>query len=120
LVQCIAKSKRNFLEISYCKDLLEVGGGSLLHSKYNSSIFLLLSKVFPEYEWLPWKFANTPKNIWSDEKNVRNFLDWAGKQLGVKEMADWRSVTTKVLFFLFSHFLLFFSHFFNTFSLLFP
>jgi hypothetical protein len=57
---------------------------------------LLLSGVYPEFDWLPWKFEKTPKNFWVDMKNQRKFLDWAGKQLGIKEMSDWYKISSKV------------------------
>jgi hypothetical protein len=71
-----------------------------LNGKYNDSPSLLLSNVYPEYEWLPWRFVNGPKNFWNDVNNSKKFLDWAGKQLGVKEINDWHRVSTKVLLFI--------------------
>lgn len=67
-----------------------------MNRKYKGSPYLLLSSVFPEYEWLPWKFAQCPKNYWNDDVNKKKFLDWAGKQLGVNEISDWNKITTKV------------------------
>jgi hypothetical protein len=53
-------------------------------------------KVYPEYNWLPWKFVSCPKNFWHNVKNQRNFMDWASTQLNVKDMNDWYKVTKKV------------------------
>ena len=58
--------------------------------------FDLLTEVYPEYEWLPWKFDRCVTNYWTDIKNVRKFMDWAGKQLNVKEMSDWYNVSFTV------------------------
>jgi hypothetical protein len=77
--------------------LSEIGGASLLNSKYKASPSLLLSTVYPDYDWLPWKFAKSAQNYWNDMKNQRKFLDWAAKQLKIKEMSDWLKVTTHVL-----------------------
>jgi hypothetical protein len=68
----------------------------LLNAKYDRSLSLLLSVLYPEYEWLPWKFVRSPVNFWSDSHNKKKFLDWAGKQLGVKEFSDWYKVSTAV------------------------
>jgi hypothetical protein len=76
------------------KDLFELGGRGLLH-KYNNSVALLISTIYTEHEWLPWKFEHSPRNFWNDPKNVRKFLDWAGKQLGVTEYNDWHRITIK-------------------------
>jgi hypothetical protein len=56
----------------------------------------MLSTLYSEYEWLPWKFTTAPRRIWSDNKNVKMFLDWAGKQLGVKDISDWNNVSVTV------------------------
>ncbi len=78
------------------KDIDDLGGGWLLHAKYNGSIYLMLFSVYPDYEWLPWKFAQSPKFFWEDVKNQRQFMDWAGKQLGVESLEDWYNVSARV------------------------
>jgi hypothetical protein len=77
------------------KDIADVGGLGLLN-KYDSSILQLLATVYPEYEWLPWKFPQCPRNYWDSIDNQKNFMEWAGKQLNIKEMSDWYSVSIKV------------------------
>jgi hypothetical protein len=52
--------------------------------------------VYPEYEWLPWRFNIVLKGFWDDVKNQKKFMDWAGKQLDYKNREDWFKVTTKV------------------------
>jgi hypothetical protein len=73
------------------KQLYDVGVPSSI------SLFSLLSEVYRNYEWLPWKFGKLPVNFWDDMKNQRKFLEWAGKQLKIKEMEDWYKVSVKVL-----------------------
>jgi hypothetical protein len=67
-----------------------------MNSKYSGSTSLLLSEVYPEYDWLPWKFVNTPHNIWEDMKNQRKFMDWASKELNVNNISDWYNVSPQV------------------------
>ena len=76
------------------KDLRKLGGARLLGIK--SSYMDVLIEAFPEYNWLPWKFEKSPKNYWNDIKNVRKFMEWAGKELGVKEIKDWYNVSYSV------------------------
>ena len=38
-----------------------VNGGSTLLSRHNDSPIQLLTAIFPEYNWLPWKFSNVPQ-----------------------------------------------------------
>jgi hypothetical protein len=73
-----------------------MGGGMPLRAKYNGSISLLLSNLYPEYDWLPWRFTFCPQSYWNDLKNQRKFVEWAGNQLNIKEMSDWYKVTTRV------------------------
>jgi hypothetical protein len=73
-------------------------GASYLLNKYSNSTFLLLSKLYPEYDWLPWKFSTCPRNYWNDMKNQRKFMDWAAKELKIKDMSDWYSVSHKVFY----------------------
>jgi hypothetical protein len=76
--------------------LADLGGFSLLKNKYNESVSLLLTTVYPNYDWLPWKFSIIPSNCWDDMKNHCTFIHWAEKELKIKEMSDWYKVTQKV------------------------
>ena len=72
------------------QDLKRLHAGSLLQT---TSLYQLLKEIYPDYDWLPWKFDRCPKNYWKDVKNVRKFMDWAGKELNVKELSDWYNVS---------------------------
>ena len=73
-------------------------GGKHILNINNNSIYQLLTSIIPEYEWVPWRFSRLPKNYWEDVKNQRKFMDWAGKELGIKEMDDWYKVPNEVCF----------------------
>jgi hypothetical protein len=75
--------------------LVDLGGRGLL-SKYNNSFSLLLSSVYPEFKWLPWRFTVAPRKFWDDIGNQKEFLNWAGKELGIKDMSDWYIIGQKV------------------------
>jgi hypothetical protein len=77
------------------QDLTNLGGASLL-GKHNYSRIRLLSSVYPEYEWLPWKFQGTTRKYWEDINNQRKFLDWAAKQLNISDLSGWYNVTLNV------------------------
>jgi hypothetical protein len=77
------------------QDIIDLGGAVLL-MKYNFSPSQLLTSVFPDFEWLPWKFEKCPQNFWSDLKNQRKFLDWAAEKLKINEMSDWYKIQHKV------------------------
>lgn len=58
----------------------------------------MLSTVYPEHNWLPWKFERANVGLWNDVKNQRKFLDWVSPQLNVKDLGDWYKVGEKVCF----------------------
>ena len=64
--------------------------------KYNFSPSQLISSVYSEFDWLPWRFYRCPNYYWEDLNNQRKFVDWVGKNLNIKEMSDWYKVTSQV------------------------
>ena len=56
----------------------------------------LLSSVYTNYEWLPWKFIKTPDSYWLDINNQEKFMKSGGEKLNIKEISDWYKVTNKV------------------------
>lgn len=56
----------------------------------------LISDFFPDRQWLPWKFKSAPKNFWKSQENQRQYMNWLGNVLGIKEMDDWYNVKLKV------------------------
>jgi hypothetical protein len=73
-----------------------MGGLDLLKYKYRGSIYDLLSKVYPNYDWLPWKFADRLHNFWDIEKNQTKFMEWATQKLNINKMSDWYQITQNV------------------------
>jgi hypothetical protein len=82
------KSMEDWYAISV-ETIYEKHGRGLIQMKYNGCLWKLLSSVYPKYEWLPWKFNNTPRGYWSDEDNHRKYADWLSKELGHKSIEDW-------------------------------
>ena len=69
----------------------------MLDSFYNGSPSQALQAVYPEHEWLPWKFSNSPKGFWKKKENQKKFFDWLGKELGYKTLDDWYNITTSTI-----------------------
>jgi len=69
-------------------------GGSGLLSLYGRSLFALLSAVYPEYRFDPFKFPKVPRKFWQSKENQLRFLEEAGKKLGIQEgdLEAWHGV----------------------------
>ena len=78
------------------QEINNLGGERLLANKYNSSLFNFVSAMYPDQEWLPWQFASLPIDFWSNVNNQIKFINWAEKELKIKEKNDWFNVTTEV------------------------
>ena len=70
------------------KQFHELGGGSLL-ALYNDSVYSLLNAVFPETEWLPWRFSNLPRKAIQDSKMLRTVVAYVEKTLTIKRPEEW-------------------------------
>jgi hypothetical protein len=67
-----------------------------LRGLYDNSLHKLLTFVYPEYKWLPWKFLDTTEDVWKDANNVSMFIKEVERENSIKELNDWYKVTEKV------------------------
>ena len=72
----------------------ELGGLVLLQQNENS-LFKVLSRVFPEYNWIQWKFESEHE-YWNKVENQREFMENAATELKIKEFNDWYKITNHV------------------------
>jgi hypothetical protein len=77
-------------------DLLRLIGPNLLN-QYNRSIRKLLIGIYPNYDWKAWRFHAVPKGFWKEPQNVRECIEWLGRQLNVKQLDDWYNIKTQDL-----------------------
>jgi hypothetical protein len=96
LVHSNYKGKKFLRIFSNLKDIIRIGGGTLLYTYYKNSPSLLINTIYPEYHLLPWKFTVNPNNFWNNIENQRKFFDWAALQLGIKNYTDWYKILVKV------------------------
>ena len=76
------------------KDIIQNYGGTILF--YSGSYINLITRAFPNYNWLPWKFKQSPKRFWKDENNIKSYMNWLSEKLNIKTMEDWYKVTSEV------------------------
>ncbi len=61
-------------------------------------IITLLTEVYPEYDWLLWKFNSfSSKSLIASPGRRQQYVEWMAKQLNIKEMSDWYKVKQEVL-----------------------
>lgn len=65
----------------------------LVSKTYAGSLRRALAAVFPEHDWLEWKFSRLAPRWINDPQNARRCVDWLGKQLGLQSISDWYSVS---------------------------
>jgi hypothetical protein len=70
------------------KDLVD-NGGSFFVEKHRNSLPKIMQSIYPDVEWLPWKFDRFSKGFWNDPQSQRSFFDWLGRKLGYKDINDW-------------------------------
>jgi len=62
-------------------------------SYYQGSPMYALLSVYPEFDWIIWKFNRVPMGFWKDKTNHKKFFDWLGKQLEFKSLEHWYNIT---------------------------
>lgn len=65
----------------------------MLYSQFNDSVQNAVKSVYPDHEWLPWRFTTVARDFWSQPSNVSAFFAWAATQLGITTMDQWYDVT---------------------------
>src|SRR4051794_35122882 len=59
---------------SLTSEILSKNYGSTLLQRHKSSPIELLKEVYPNHDWLPWRFPKTPRGYWDDFSNVKSFF----------------------------------------------
>lgn len=72
-------------------------GGGLLYNVYRDNLRTALRALYPNHEWLEWKFNSVSRNYWTSIHNQRAFFLWLGKQLNITAMSGWYNVSNSVL-----------------------
>ena len=86
------KTTEDWYKVS-AKNFKHNGANSILR-EYGSHINLIKS-IFPEYDWLEWKFTYVSKGFWKDVENCKIYMNWLGRKLGYKTLEDWYKVSGK-------------------------
>jgi len=72
-------------------------GGAVINNHYGGSPRKAICDIYPEYDWKPWKFVNSPPNFWKNDDNCREYLTWLFDELGFQDIEDWYQLENRVL-----------------------
>lgn len=73
------------------KDVIKNKGARIFQT-LGPSLGNVLPKIYPEYNWHPWKFNRVYVRFWDDLHQVRKYLQYLGEKLGIKQLDDWYDV----------------------------
>ena len=77
------------------KDISRNHGSGLL-IKHNNSPSQIFAAVYPDYEWLPWRFNSISDSYWENITCQKQFVNRISKKLKVLTMDDWYNVSPTV------------------------
>eukprot|EP01120_Amphizonella_sp_Union-15-10_P000282 TRINITY_DN10305_c0_g1_i2.p1 TRINITY_DN10305_c0_g1~~TRINITY_DN10305_c0_g1_i2.p1 ORF type:complete len:363 (+),score=45.01 TRINITY_DN10305_c0_g1_i2:81-1169(+) len=78
------------------KSVIGSFGGERVMRIYRS-IFKALIEIYPEYDWIAWKFNVSGQGIWNDFCNRRDFFDRLGFVLRFESFENWRQVQRRIV-----------------------
>lgn len=73
--------------------LKRLGCVGLLTQCYGFSPYKMLSTVYPEHEWLPWKFTKIPARLRTDPETTKLALAYLEKTLPIRTPDEWYRVS---------------------------
>ncbi len=76
------------------RDFIQNNGAALV-AKHG--VHVLVQELYPDYEFLPWKFQTAPDGFWNEKKNRLRFLVWLQNELGVKNPEDWYAISRETI-----------------------
>jgi hypothetical protein len=78
-------------------DVKRYGGVGLLANYYANSLINALKTVYPEHEWLEWKFSKASKSFWEDEIRRKQYMSWLKRHLNYSKPEDWYKLNRRVI-----------------------
>jgi uncharacterized protein YunC (DUF1805 family) len=64
-----------------------------LNNNYQGNLLTALKTLYPHHPWNSSQFSLLPKGYWNNLEHQREKLEQVGKELGVKQLDDWYSVS---------------------------
>jgi hypothetical protein len=74
-------------------DFKRRGGERFLQRYYRSSVFALLSNVYPDLDWKPWRFKKAQNLASSDKISMEKLFIYLADKFDVKSKEEWGRVS---------------------------
>ena len=75
------------------KEVIDNRGGNSLLSKYDGSPAKALRSIYPEHEWIAWKFNQVSPQFWANKENHKKLFDQLEKELNIQRLEDWYRIS---------------------------
>src|SRR5689334_4332539 len=77
------------------EDIYKMGGRTLVIQYYNGSPPSALQKIYPEHNWMLWRFKCRPFRYWErlESSEAVRMIEWLGDKLSIKHLDDWYRVS---------------------------
>ena len=72
-------------------------GSGLVVGYYEGTLFKFLKSVYPEHNWIPWKFKRTSGGAWKDIENRKKALIEFEQKLNFAKPEDWYDIDRQTL-----------------------
>jgi len=79
------------------QQIIDKGGGGLVCTYYTGTLFEFLKNVYPEHNWIPWKFKRTSGGAWKDTETQKNALHEFEQKLNFVKPEHWYDIDRQTL-----------------------
>ncbi|MEX0652972.1 MAG: hypothetical protein WD534_18620 [Phycisphaeraceae bacterium] len=71
----------------------EHGGAAMLRVIPGGSPHDAVRELFPDRDWLEWRFVRVSNGYWQEPGHRKRYLAWLGRELGYQRKDDWYQLT---------------------------
>jgi hypothetical protein len=79
------------------RQIKDKGGGGLVVGYYEGTLFEFLKSVYPEHNWIPWKFKRTSGGAWKDMETQKKAILEFEQKLNFVKPEDWYDIDRQTL-----------------------
>ncbi len=77
------------------REIYSKGGTTLLNNYYGDNLWKMLSTVFPEFDFIPWKFKNASKSLLRKPEIIFKAIKSIENKLEIKNPMEWNRISSE-------------------------